>query len=73
MTGKTVELKEVSWGNTIGQIKQRIQHVKGIPLYKQCIAFDNMELCDCKTLSSYNIRKESTLYLTKMTELLRFF
>jgi len=46
MTRKTIELKEVSWNETISQIKRRIQDIEGILLDKQCITFDNKKLYD---------------------------
>ncbi|RIB13173.1 ubiquitin-related domain-containing protein [Gigaspora rosea] len=60
-TGKT-ELK-VYWSDTIIQIKEIIQDLKGIASHKQCITFNDIELEDFRTLSYYNIRKESTLHL----------
>ncbi|CAG8809826.1 31114_t:CDS:2, partial [Gigaspora margarita] len=60
-TGKT-ELK-VYWSDTIIQIKEMIQDLKGIASHKQCITFNDIELEDFRTLSYYNIQKESTLHL----------
>ncbi|CAG8839768.1 8218_t:CDS:2, partial [Gigaspora margarita] len=60
-TGKT-ELK-VYWSNTIIQIKEMIQDLNGIASHKQCITFNDIELEDFRTLSYYNIQKESMLHL----------
>ncbi|CAG8685647.1 27597_t:CDS:2 [Gigaspora margarita] len=51
------------WSDTIIQIKEMIQDLKGIASHKQCITFNDIELEDFRTLSYYNIQKESTLHL----------
>ncbi|CAG8812369.1 28196_t:CDS:2, partial [Dentiscutata erythropus] len=53
----------VYWSDTIFQIKNMIQDLKGIATNKQSIIFNADELDDFYTLSYYNIQKESTLLL----------
>ncbi|CAB4410668.1 unnamed protein product [Rhizophagus irregularis] len=62
MTEKTIELK-VNWSDTVEQIKEMIQNLKGVPPRIQRISFAEKELSGSETLSYYNIQKWSTLYL----------
>ncbi|CAB5395627.1 unnamed protein product [Rhizophagus irregularis] len=62
MTEKTIELK-VNWSDTVEQIKEMIQNLKGVPPRIQRISFAEKELSGSETLSYYNIQKLSTLYL----------
>lgn len=62
INGKTRTI-EVTAGETVAQVKQKIAEKEGINVEEQRLIYAGKNLEDTKTIGDYNIQADSTLHL----------
>ena len=65
LSGETFELDDIKETDTIDSVRTRIQGEIGVPPCQQQLVFAGDELEDGRTVSDYNIQKESIVYLAR--------
>lgn len=63
-TGKTITFNNIQSNDKISSLKIKIQDQEEIPPNQQRLIFSGRQLEDNKTISDYNIKNGSIIYLT---------